>query len=75
MSDGGYVFAMGACIVCKRPFTFNPVRVPSTSIITGTREPVCRPCMDWINAKRAALGLAAFPILPDAYEPCSESDL
>jgi hypothetical protein len=74
MSEG-YVFAMGDCIVCKRLFTFNPVSVPSTSVITGSREPVCRSCMDWINAKRATLNLAPFPILPDAYEPCPESEL
>lgn len=74
MSEG-YVFCMGGCIACGRLFTFNPNSVPSTSAITGTREPICQPCMGTINAKRVTLGLAPFPILPDAYEPCPESEL
>jgi hypothetical protein len=71
----GYVFAMGGCICCGRLFSFNPNSVPSTSAITGSREPVCQSCMAVINERRAAAGLEPFPILPDAYEPLPESEL
>jgi len=54
---------------------FNPVHVPSSTALTGLREPLCRSCMDRINAKRADMGLDPFPILPDAYEAASEEDL
>ena len=36
----GYVTGYGDCIVCARPFTFNPVRVPSITV-NGEREPIC----------------------------------
>lgn len=62
-----FMSAIGPCICCGRLFSFNPERVPSTSAITGKREPVCRDCMDAINAKRKTMGLDPFPILPDAY--------
>jgi hypothetical protein len=71
----GYVFAMGACITCGRLFSFNPNAVPSTTALTGEREPLCRVCVDAINEKRATLGLPPFAILPDAYEPLPESEL
>jgi hypothetical protein len=41
--------------------------VPSTTALNGLREPVCRPCMDIVNAKRAAAGLEPHPILDGAY--------
>jgi hypothetical protein len=65
----GYMIAMGACISCERFFAFNPERVPSTTAITGEREPVCRDCMDRINSNRRDRGLPEFPILPGAYDP------
>jgi len=64
-----YMIATGCCISCGRVFMFNPHRVPSTSAITGRREPVCEPCMAAINRKRAEMGLEPFAILPGAYEP------
>ena len=70
----GYVFAMGECVRCKRPFTFNPVRVPSLTW-NGTRQPICRACVDRINRKRIANGLEPIVPLPDAYEECEESEL
>jgi hypothetical protein len=63
------MFAMGACIGCGRVFTFNPESVPSSTAITGTREPICETCMHRINDWRRANGLQPFEILPDAYEP------
>lgn len=59
----------GACIGCGRLFSFNPNRVPSSSAVTGSREPICRDCMEKINQVRAARNLPPFEILPDAYEP------
>jgi hypothetical protein len=71
----GFVMAYGTCISCKRPFSFNPMKVPSTSAITGTREPVCRSCMDAANAKRVAGGLPPHPIDPEAYEAAPEDEV
>jgi hypothetical protein len=71
----GYAFCTGPCIGCGILFTFNPVKVPSSSAITGQREPICRPCFDRINARRKQMGLAPFPLHPDAYEACEEGEL
>lgn len=63
-----WMYMMGACYSCKRPFSFNPERVPSLTI-KGTREPFCQPCIDAANPARVAKGLD--PIVPaeGAYEP------
>lgn len=66
----GYVTGFGPCCVCTRPFSFNPVRVPSFK-----GEPICRTCMERVNREKQAQGLPAFKILEDAYEPCSEEEL
>ncbi len=71
----GYAYCLGPCIVCHQPFWFNPHAVPSTSIITGAREPVCLNCMTVLNGKRKAAGLEPFPILPGAYKPIPEEEL
>ena len=71
----GWVIAMGACISCHRVFGFNPNSVPSSSALTGRREPLCRECMDRINATRVKLGLEPVAILPDAYAPLPEGEL
>ena len=71
----GYVFACSPCIGCGRIFTYNPLRVPSSSAITGQREPVCATCMERINEYRTAHGLEPFAILPGAYDSCEESEL
>jgi hypothetical protein len=71
----GYVFVLGNCIVCKLPFSFNPVRVPSTTAITGEREPICSKCIVIVNEGRRARRLPEWPIPADAYEPVSESEL
>lgn len=68
----GYMFAIAPCITCGVPFAFNPDLVPSTSVITGHREPICETCMKLVNAKRAEKGLMPFPILPGAYEPADD---
>jgi hypothetical protein len=63
-----YMLCVGHCICCKRVFSFNPDRVPSTRAITGSKEPVCQLCMAMLNAKRQAAGLEPFPIMPGAYD-------
>lgn len=71
----GYALAYSACVCCKRVFGYNPIRVPSTSAVTGTKEPICRNCIDLINEKRALVPLPLWPIPPDAYEPVDEGEL
>jgi hypothetical protein len=71
----GYVTAHGHCITCGKLFSFNPMRVPSTTEITGKREPLCEDCFTQINIKRKALGLEPFVAAPDAWEACEESEL
>jgi hypothetical protein len=71
----GWVYAMGACICCKGIFSFNPHRVPSTSVITGSKEPICFRCITIINENKAKSGMPLWPVHPDAYEPLPESEL
>jgi hypothetical protein len=71
----GFVTAMSPCITCGKVFSYNPHKVPSSSAITGKREPVCQGCMNLINAKRQGMGLDPFPILPGAYDPMPEAEL
>lgn len=71
----GYVLAWSPCIACGRVFSYNPHRVPSSSAVTGQREPICQPCMHRLNAKRKEMGLEPFQIHQDAYEPLPEEQL
>jgi hypothetical protein len=70
----GYALAMGACVRCKRIFSFNPVRVPSLKV-NGVKEPICADCIKWANPRRVAAGLEPFIPAPDAYEACNELEL
>jgi hypothetical protein len=71
----GVAFCTGSCLACRRPFTFNPMRVPSLRV-NGVREPICEGCMTGrINPLRVEKGLPPFEILPGAYEACDESEL
>lgn len=70
----GYAICTGQCAGCRRIFSFNPVRVPSIRV-NGVREPLCRTCVDTVNAHRLKSGLEVFPIPEDAYEPVDESEL
>lgn len=69
----GAYFAMGPCLACGRVFSFNPDLVPSSSAVTGKREPICAACVERINPLRVKNGLAPIVPLPGAYEPASES--
>ena len=72
----GYAIAIGPCIGCGQTFGFNPHRVPSSSAVTGEREPVCRACYERLNRKRVELGYEPWPApLPGAYEPLPEDEL
>jgi hypothetical protein len=51
------------------------MRVPSSSVVTGKREPICEPCFDRINLRRGTQGLEPFARHPDAYEACEEDEL
>ena len=70
----GYVFATSACVGCRRIFSYNPMRVPSLTI-NGSREPICQACVERVNPTRIKNGLPPIVPLPDAYEPCDESEL
>lgn len=71
----GYMTAMGPCIGCGAVFSYNPLRVPSSSAVTGEREPICRACVDRLNPMRVKNGLEPIVPAPDAYEACSEDEL
>lgn len=72
----GYALAMGPCLACRQVFAFNPLRVPSSTAVTGVREPICGTCYARLNAKRVGMGLPPFPPpLPGAYEPVEEGEL
>ena len=68
----GYMIAFGPCLICRRPFGFNPHSVPSSSAVTGEREPICRDCVNVLNASRIAQGLPQIVPAPDAYEPAPD---
>jgi hypothetical protein len=70
----GYALCFGSCVVCRRAFAFNPMRVPSIRI-AGSREPVCQECMDLLNQRLVANGHAPVAVLPGAYEACDEAEL
>lgn len=70
----GYAYATSTCIGCRRLFSYNPVRVPSVRVL-GERQPICAVCVARVNPLRLANGLDPIVPLPDAYEPCDESEL
>lgn len=71
----GYAICTGPCICCKRIFSYNPHRVPSSSAITGKREAICLECVHQINVKRINNGLPPIVVAADAYEPIDEQEL
>lgn len=60
----GYMMLVGPCFCCHRMFTCNPKKVPSFK-----NEPICRPCIEYVNKERAARGLPQWPVFEGAYEP------
>lgn len=63
----GYMLGIASCYVCRKTFSFNPHLVPSYQ-----GEPICRDCMELVNAVRKERGLTPHPIPEDAYEPAEE---
>lgn len=61
------MFVIGPCIGCGTVFSFSAERVPSITV-NGTREPICRSCVEIANPERIKNGLAPIEILPGAYE-------
>lgn len=71
----GYALAIAPCLVCKVPFSFNPIRVPSLKI-NGVKEPICKSCHAAVNKLRVEKGVPPFPEPhPDAYGACDEMEL
>lgn len=70
----GYALGMSPCIGCGRIFTYNPMRVPST-IVNGSKEPICQACVERYNPLRVANGLPPIVPLPGAYDACDEGEL
>jgi len=70
----GVVQAYSACIGCRQPFFYNPVRVPSVTV-NGSREPICRNCVERVNPTRVKNGLPPIVPLPGAYDAADESEL
>jgi len=66
----GYVHMIGPCFGCKKPFAFNPRRVPSYK-----GEPICLGCITLVNERRKTAGLPLWPVFEDAYEPMPEEAL
>lgn len=66
---------IGSCIGCGQRFLFHPHKVPSTSAITGQREPICQSCVDRVNPRRIENGLPPIEVLPGAYEPAEDDEL
>ena len=78
----GYVIVTSPCGACGSIFSYNPHRVPSFDFaahgvpgFSPGRQPICRPCMDRINANRAKMGLEPHPIAHDAYQAIPEHEL
>lgn len=70
----GCILMLGACVCCRRPFCFNPHRVPSERV-NGVRQPICRNCVEEANPIRKAKGLEPIKIYEDSYEPIAEEEL
>jgi len=71
----GYAFALGDCLVCNQPFTFNPLTVPSFRDKNNVRQPVCLHCMTVVNNMRIKKGIQPFDIPHNAYGMCDEREL
>jgi hypothetical protein len=50
------------CVICEAVFAFDAERVPSWA-----GKPICRPCLDKVNARKREMGLPEWTPLPGAY--------
>ena len=70
----GYAMVMAECLVCKKLFSMNPVKVPSFRV-DGVRRPICQPCIEHVNDAREKAGSPRFVIAANAYEAGDEREL
>jgi hypothetical protein len=70
----GYAMVMADCLICKKLFSMNPVKVPSFRV-DGVKRPICQPCLEYVNDKRELAGSPPFVIANDAYQACDEREL
>lgn len=71
----GYAMCVGTCFGCGRPFTFNPIRVPSIKDQSNVKQPICLGCVNYVNPIRIANGLQPIVPHPEAYTECDEREL
>ena len=69
-----YISVVGFCFLCRRLFSFNPIRVPSIRV-DGERQPICLSCIEQANRERQTRGLEPFRIDPDAYNAEPDSNV
>lgn len=67
----GWTIIYGRCFACGGYFGFNAEHVPSyRGPETGdVREPICRSCIERVNARRREEGREPWPVHSQAYEP------
>lgn len=70
-----YMMAHSRCIRCGQLFSYNPELVPSIRLNAkrqpdpnGTREPICKECVERVNPLRIKNGLDPIVILDGAYD-------
>ena len=71
----GWVQGLAPCGRCRRPFGFNPHKVPSLRMSDGTQLVFCRDCIEAVNPLRVKQGLDPIVPLPGAYDPIPENGL
>jgi hypothetical protein len=74
-----YVSVTSPCISCGKLFSYHPHLVPSIRLNAerqadpnGTREPICRDCVERANPRRIANGLEPITYHPRAYDTAIE---
>lgn len=61
------------CDRCRRPLDQHAGQ--GHAVAGPHREPICRACMAWINARRAEIGQPLVTIHARAYEPADLEEL
>lgn len=65
--SGGQFFIVGRCYRCNNIFGFDSDKVISIRDDNGVRQPLCEPCVSWLNQIRIAQGLEPVEIPTGAY--------
>jgi hypothetical protein len=69
-----YALAWSPCAVCKKPFGYNPKRVPSITI-KGIKQGICKECIEMANEVFREKNEPEFQIHPDAYGAIKTEEL